>query len=78
MTVEDERDLRGNDFVYDSVHDGQGTINGEAAGEGTRINTNGAQTIIKRYRHLTSNDIHYKLRNDLIDHLWCKKGNEIE
>lgn len=67
MIVEDERDELNLDFNYDAAVE-EGILRGEVV----------IATIAQRYRAVQNEEKHYQLRNDLIEHLWQRKGEVAE
>ena len=60
MIVEDKRDDMALDYEYDGPSDTSAVA---------------FEVFLRRYRAIHDSDKHYQLRNDLIDHLWNKKGS---
>lgn len=70
MIIEDERDLRNPDYMYD---------NGPAPViPVSREPTADFASFVTRYRNIRDSEKHYELRNDLIEHLWSRKGETDE
>lgn len=67
MIVEDERDDAARSHEYDEPSTGSAR---SSDAESTTFSD-----FLQRYRAIRDVDKHYQLRNDLVDHLWKRKGD---
>lgn len=67
MIVEDERDDTTLDYEYD--------VSPGSSVELSNDTSPAFHEFLRRYRAVRDTDKHYQLRNDLIEHLWQRKGD---
>lgn len=70
LAIEDERDPDGVSFDQSELVDTI-EIADEQPGDAQEFSR-----FLRRYKAIRHNDTHYQLRNDLIEHLWTRKGEE--
>src|SRR5215208_2788222 len=70
MIIEDERDDAGLDNDYDGS-------SGSSAGLSNNTSSD-FDAFMRRYHAVRNSEKHYQLRNDLIEHLWQRRGNNSE
>ena len=70
MIVEDERDEVSLEQEYGGPYTSSAALSTDTSPT--------FDAFLRRYRAIRDNDKHYQLRNDLIEHLWQRKGESDE
>lgn len=74
MTIEDKRDPDG--LIFETSAQDNTTSSSTVVTAPDPSTDSAFSSFISRYKAIRSSELHYQLRNDLIEHLWARSGNQ--
>jgi len=69
MIIEDEREVQGLENIYDGAPRDVSI---------SRDRSTDFESFVARYREVRNEEVHYQLRNDLVEHLWQLYGQIVD